>query len=117
MEVRRKKTLKDHESHWDWQLHELKPIHLILRDYEGKLRAHEYAEGGYDFEDNDWTINDEMMDQFGDGQEHYFVKIDADDENEPEAYTHRGEDGWYYSDKWFADSRPIIELDEGDFLL
>lgn len=96
-----------------WKKHELKPMHMILKDHKGEEDSYG-QDKRYDFVDEGWTINETMAEKFGDGNQHSFRRVEMEpDEN----YTHKGDDGFYYSELWFADTLPIIVLDEKDFLL
>ena len=92
-----------------YKRHELKPIHMLIGKYED---CHIRHDGGWEFPTEGWTINISMTDKFGDGKKHRFARVD-----EEGPYTHRHNDGYYYSEEWFVDTTPIIVLDEKDFLL
>lgn len=92
-----------------WAKHELKPIHMIISEYDGCFARHN---GGWEFPHEGWTVNISMVDKFGDGKKHHFKRVE-----EEGPYTHQSSDGYYYSEEWFADNSPIMILDERDFLL
>lgn len=103
----------------EWSSHQLKPIHMILKKYKNHqqrmLPSGLYSDR-YDFPDQGWTINEDMARKFGDGEYYDFQRVE-EEKNRFEGYTHKNHDGFYYNEKWFMDSLPIIELDEEDFLL
>jgi len=96
-----------------WKLHELKPMHMILKDYKGEVDTFE-GDSRYEFRDEGWIINEMMAEMFGDGKQYSFRRVlTGPDDN----YTHKCKNGYYYNELWFLESLPIIVFDEKEFLL
>ena len=99
----------------EWTMHELKPIHMLLNQYAFEIRSFGEIDGGgdgYDFPRQGWTINGTMLKKFGDKELYNFQRVE-----DGQGYSHKCNDGYYYSEKWFVESLPIIQLDDKDFLL
>lgn len=95
-----------------WKQHELKPLDIIIKEYTKFTHNKNYQGDRYDFPNEGWTINETMSQIFGDGKLHSFRKVHDDG-----YYTHKCKDGYYYSEKWFMESLPILEFDEKEFLI
>ncbi len=91
----------------------LKSLGILSDQYDFKE-----DDGEWETEHQEWFINEEMVEYFGDGEYHSFKLCnDSDNPN----YTHIF-DGYYYHKDWFIDNKiekpaPVIQLDEEDFIV